>query len=86
MGLGCKPDGCIDRSVTSIAAPLHDLEKESALEGLRISLKILGLTVPIVQDVVDAQPLDIIGREVRSDFKIVIIVLGDGQEIDPLFF
>ena len=86
MGLGCEPDGRIDRSIASVAPPLHNLEEETTLQGLRIGLEILGLTFPIVQNVVGSKPLDIVGGEVRSDFEIVIIVLGNRQEIDPVFF
>src|SRR5262249_32033703 len=79
-GLRRKANGGIGGTESAVAAPLHDLEEETLLEGAGIDLQIFGGSVAIVEDIVRFELFDPLRRQIGLGFEIVVIILGNRQQ------
>ena len=64
--------------------PIHNLEEEALAEGAGVDLEIFSAAVAVVKNVVGAQRVDPLEREVGLGFEIVVIILRDRQEVDAV--
>src|SRR6516162_11722765 len=81
-GLRGEANGRIGGAKDSVAAPLHDLEKESAVEIPGVSLEVLAVALAVVEHVIGPQAPERIGRQVDAGVEIVIVVFRDRQQVD----
>ena len=78
--------GRIDGAITLIAAPLHHLEEEAAVEGAGIDLEIIAKGVAVIKDVVVLKPRQKFRRHVEPRGQILIIVGVQRQKGDAARF
>src|ERR1700730_9517113 len=81
-GLGSKPDRRVHRAVPMVAAPLDNLEEKASLLGPRIDLEELAAAIAIVENISCAQPVNLRRVKIGPRLQIVVVVLGDRQELD----
>src|SRR5580704_10154155 len=81
-GLGSKPDRRVHRAVPMVAAPLDNLEEKASLLGPRIDLEELGTAIAIVENISCAQPVNLRRVKIGPRLQIVVVVLGDRQDLD----
>src|SRR6185503_1841715 len=53
-----EPHGSIARAIAAVASTLHDFEKESLLEALRVGLEILSITIAVIENVASFQRVE----------------------------
>src|SRR5437879_1017210 len=64
QGLRGEPHRGVDRAEAVVVLPLHDLEKEAPVEGVRIGVEELAGLGAVVEDRQLAQLIDALGRQV----------------------
>src|SRR4051812_37567810 len=82
--LGGEPDRGVHGAEASVAAALDDLEEEQIGEASRIGLQIFAALVAIIENAVLAQHVELLGRQVRARFQVVVIIFRDRQQLDAV--
>src|ERR1700730_4077632 len=79
-GLRRKPDRGVSGTESLIAAPLHDLEKESFVEDVGIDLEEFAVAFTVVQNPIGPKIGHRPGIQIVAGLDVVIIVVGNFQE------
>jgi len=65
---------------------MDDLEEEALLEGVGVGLEVFAVTLAVIKNVTRAQRIELLRRQIRLCFQIVVVILRHREKLHAVLF